>query len=224
MDREVDVDADAAVDVQRGVARCGCRPRPPRTSRSRPRAASSRPSSRCVAACSIVSSIAWLSMKQSAMRCPTAWNVPIARSNCLRSVVYSRGDAQRLLGDARRRSRTMRDRRAVERRTRGSRAPCSSEPSSASSPTRTPSSVHLEQRLVVHRLLALERDARRRSVGHEEQPRRRRRRGAGTSTSSAAVAPGTLDFTPSSRQPSPSRVAVVVRLLAARRRARRARR
>ena len=35
-----------------------------------------------------MSSIAWLSMKQSAMRCPTAWNVPIWRSNCLRSIVY----------------------------------------------------------------------------------------------------------------------------------------
>ena len=27
-------------------------------------------------------------MKQSAIRCPTAWNVPICRSNCFRSIVY----------------------------------------------------------------------------------------------------------------------------------------
>ena len=95
--------------------------------------------------------MASVSMYASAMRCPTAWNVPIARSNCLRSVVYSavmRSASWHAPGDDR---ADADDRVLVE------------DPAQVLAPvgeladavlrrsTCAPSSVHHELRLVVHR-------------------------------------------------------------------------
>ena len=75
---------------------------------------------------------------QSAMRCPTAWNVPICRSNCLRSVVYFavRYSARSATPDTTAHVATV-----VRFSAKASTsAPWPAAPSTASSPTRTPSS------------------------------------------------------------------------------------
>ena len=48
-----------------------------------------RPSAISQAACQVVQRIASKSMNPSAIRCCTAWKLPIGRPNCSRPVVYS---------------------------------------------------------------------------------------------------------------------------------------
>ena len=71
------------------------------------------------------------------MRWPTAWNVPIARSNCLRSRRVLRGERSALSATP----ETTAQVATVVRLSMNARIslPCSADPSRASSPTRTPS-------------------------------------------------------------------------------------
>ena len=101
------------------------------------------------------------------MRWPTAWNVPIARSNCLRVVVYSAvmrsASWQRTGGD-----RADAGHRAVE-----DPAQVLAAVGDLTDARRVAHldavELHHELRLVVHRLLALERDPVRLRP-HEEEP------------------------------------------------------
>ena len=83
------VDADAAVHLLGGRRDPRARLGRPELRDARPPGPAAPPCSSSHAACHMVHRIASTSMKASAIRCCTAWKLPIGLPNCSRSVVYA---------------------------------------------------------------------------------------------------------------------------------------
>ena len=184
------------------------RPRRTRTSRRPPAFAASRPAEIRQAACQLVSRIASVSMYASAARWPTAWNIAIGWSNCLRVLVYS--EVERRAPASQRRATRMHSAaqsRAARDHARILRAVRRRSPSTASAPTRTPSSV--EQRRRAGRSWSPSASSVTPAafgIDQEERLLRRRHRRHEHEVGEISAA-GTQSFLPVSRHPSPSRAA-----------------